>query len=69
MPPEQQNSAGPILEASPVADSREADECIENVPDGGYGWVQVGVAFTINCFTWGQTAVNIYLEKVYFCEV
>jgi hypothetical protein len=26
-------------------------------PDGGFGWVQVGVAFTINCFTWGQTAV------------
>lgn len=25
--------------------------------DGGYGWVQVGVAFTINAFTWGQTAV------------
>jgi hypothetical protein len=31
----------------------------EEPPDGGYGWVQVGVAFTINCFTWGQTAVNI----------
>jgi hypothetical protein len=27
-------------------------------PDGGYGWVQVGVAFTINAFTWGQTAVR-----------
>lgn len=26
-------------------------------PDGGYGWVQVAVAFTINTFTWGQTAV------------
>jgi hypothetical protein len=29
-------------------------------PDGGYGWVQVGVAFTINAFTWGQIAVRSY---------
>ena len=27
-------------------------------PDGEYGWVQVGVAFIINAFTWGQTAVR-----------
>ena len=26
-------------------------------PDGGYAWVIVGVVFTINAFTWGQTAV------------
>lgn len=29
----------------------------EDPPDGGYGWVQVGVVFIINWFTWGQTAV------------
>ncbi|KUJ12631.1 MFS general substrate transporter [Mollisia scopiformis] len=35
---------------------------IDPPPDGGYGWVQVGVAFTINTFTWGQTAsYSIYL--------
>jgi hypothetical protein len=33
---------------------------IEPPPDGGYGWVQVGVAFTINTFTWGQTAVRFF---------
>ncbi len=27
-------------------------------PDGGFGWVQVGVSFVINAFTWGQTAVS-----------
>ena len=31
--------------------------------DGGYGRVQVGVCFAINCFTWGQTAVcNVNLS-------
>jgi len=34
---------------------------IEAPPDGGYGWVQVGVSFTINAFTWGQTAVYFSL--------
>lgn len=34
-------------------------------PDGGYGWVMVGACSTINCFTWGVTAVNLdsFLEK------
>lgn len=30
------------------------------IPDGGYGWVQVAVGFSINAFTWGQTAVRSY---------
>jgi hypothetical protein len=30
----------------------------EAPPGGGYGLVQVGVAFVINAFTWGQTAVS-----------
>ncbi|KAF4632923.1 hypothetical protein G7Y89_g5212 [Cudoniella acicularis] len=28
----------------------------DGIPDGGFGWIQVVVAFTMNCFTWGQTA-------------
>jgi hypothetical protein len=39
----------PAINSVPLVD--------ESPPDGGYAWVQVGVAFTINTFTWGQTAV------------
>ncbi|RFU25895.1 hypothetical protein B7463_g10442, partial [Scytalidium lignicola] len=32
------------------------------IPDGGYGWVQVFGIFLINAFTWGQTAsYGVYL--------
>lgn len=31
----------------------------EPPPDGGYGWVVVGACFTINCFSWGVTAVSL----------
>jgi hypothetical protein len=40
-----------------LAPTSTVDLPIEPPPDGGYGWVQVGVAFVINAFTWGQTAV------------
>jgi hypothetical protein len=33
-------------------------------PDGGYGWLIVGSCFTLNCFTWGVTAVsNVRAEE------
>jgi hypothetical protein len=34
-------------------------------PDGGFGWMMVGACSTINCFTWGVTAVNddSFLQK------
>ena len=34
------------------------DASVEPPPDGGYGWVVVGACFTLNCFTWGVTAVS-----------
>ncbi|MCJ1245200.1 hypothetical protein MMC30_002401 [Trapelia coarctata] len=35
---------------------------VDPPPDGGIGWIQVGVCFTINCFTWGQIAsYSVYL--------
>lgn len=34
------------------------NQVYEEPPDGGYGWVQVAVCFTINGFTWGQVAVS-----------
>ncbi|KAG4419150.1 hypothetical protein IFR04_007746 [Cadophora malorum] len=50
------NEPAPTLLAPPP--DVEVDVC----PDGGFGWVQVGVGFTINAFTWGQTAsYSIYL--------
>ncbi|KAL8941820.1 MAG: hypothetical protein Q9216_002020 [Gyalolechia sp. 2 TL-2023] len=34
----------------------------ETTPDGGYGWVNVGVCFSISCFTWGVvTSYSVYL--------
>lgn len=47
-----------VNEESPTIAEPQFD--IDPPPDGGYGWVQVGVAFTINAFTWGQTAVSHY---------
>ncbi|KAE8445055.1 hypothetical protein EG329_013769 [Mollisiaceae sp. DMI_Dod_QoI] len=49
-----------VYDGSPPAPQPQFD--VDPPPDGGYGWVQVGVAFTINTFTWGQTAsYSIYL--------
>jgi hypothetical protein len=31
---------------------------ISEAPDGGYGWVCVGLVFTINVFSWGVVAVS-----------
>ena len=45
-----------VNEVSAINSAADIDD---GPPDGGYGWVQVGVAFTINAFTWGQTAVDI----------
>lgn len=33
-------------------------QAYEDPPDGGYGWLQVAVCFTVNGFTWGQVAVS-----------
>ncbi|KAL8939944.1 MAG: hypothetical protein Q9211_002506 [Gyalolechia sp. 1 TL-2023] len=34
----------------------------EPPPDGGYGWINVGVCFSISCFTWGVvTSYSVYL--------
>lgn len=52
------NEPAPALSA-PLPDV-EVDVC----PDGGFGWVQVGVGFTINAFTWGQTAVRNPVSRV-----
>lgn len=54
-------------EANQVLGPYVVTQVVEDAPDGGYGWVQVGVAFTINCFTWGQTAVSITL--IYFLYI
>ncbi|KAI9879093.1 MAG: hypothetical protein M1830_009612 [Pleopsidium flavum] len=43
--------------------STQINEACAGPPDGGYGWVQVGVCFTVNCFTWGQVAVGYYLSS------
>ncbi|KAG4443061.1 hypothetical protein IFR05_001457 [Cadophora sp. M221] len=45
-------------EPTPVLSTPQPDVEVDIPPDGGYGWVQVGVGFTINAFTWGQTAVR-----------
>lgn len=39
--------------------STQINEACADPPDGGYGWVQIGVCFTVNCFTWGQVAVGV----------
>lgn len=31
----------------------------EITPDGGYGWVNVGVCFSISCSTWGVVTVSL----------
>jgi hypothetical protein len=35
------------------------DDSSEPPPDDGYGWVVVSACFTINCFSWGVTAVSL----------
>ena len=40
------------------AHSAPLNQEYEDPPDGGYGWVQVAVCFTVNGFTWGQVAVG-----------
>jgi hypothetical protein len=47
-----------IVNETSVQIQTTTDSSSDPPPDGGYGWVQVGVAFTINAFTWGQTAVR-----------
>ncbi|MCJ1367174.1 hypothetical protein MMC16_006306 [Acarospora aff. strigata] len=43
--------------------STQANDPSQDPPDGGYGWVQVGACFTVNCFTWGQVAsYGVYLS-------
>lgn len=38
------------------------DASVEPPPDGGYGWVVVGSCFTLNCFSWGVTAVSFAIS-------
>jgi len=51
--------------SSPIGDNTELNDhnapptqAYDDPPDGGYGWVQVAVCFTVNGFTWGQVAVS-----------
>jgi hypothetical protein len=42
-----------------ATDDTFQEEATEPPPDGGYGWAVVGACFTINCFSWGVTAVSL----------
>ena len=46
-------------------DSRPRPTDVDVPPNGGIGWIQVGVCFTINCFAWGQIAVHISPSVVF----
>lgn len=48
----------PVEESGPPRQSPIASTTDHDIPDGGYGWMQVAVVFSINAFTWGQTAVG-----------
>lgn len=50
-------------EPAPALSAPRPDVEVDICPDGGYGWVQVGVGFTINAFTWGQTAVRNHVSR------
>jgi hypothetical protein len=41
-----------------VPEELREEEAVAPPPDRGYGWVVVGACFTINCFSWGVTAVS-----------
>lgn len=42
-----------------VVEDTLPEDATEPPPDGGYGWVVVSACFTINCFSWGVTAVSL----------
>jgi len=50
-----------------VTEELREDDAVEPPPDGGYGWVVVGACFTINCFSWGVTAVSFQIEPILVC--
>ncbi|KAI9678690.1 MAG: hypothetical protein M1817_005747 [Caeruleum heppii] len=68
-PPEDPTAGSEAWHAAQLADHEKAAsedsgsiQSVDSAPDGGYGWVNVGVCFSINCFTWGAVAsYGVYL--------